>query len=124
MQATGPDDLRKALKLRVLIVDDDARVRRALRRLIECSLDLTVVGEAGSTWSATRLDLELLPDVVVPDLLLPQASEGMQVLRELRGRDSPVVAISGTGSWDPKRWWQVRTPSWRSTAGTWTTSWT
>jgi DNA-binding NarL/FixJ family response regulator len=94
VQGIVPDDPRKAPKLRVLIVDDDARVRRALRSLIECSPDLTVVGEAGSTPSAARLDLELLPDVVVLDLLLPQAPEGMRVLRELRDRGRPVVAIS------------------------------
>jgi DNA-binding NarL/FixJ family response regulator len=97
VQETAFDDPRKAPKLRVLIVDYDARVRRALRSLIECSADLTVVGEAGSTRSAKRLDLELVPDVVVLDLLLPQAPDGMQVLRELRGRDRPVVAISGIG---------------------------
>ena len=102
MRETVPDDLRNAPKLRVLIVDDDARVRRALRGLIECSADLTVVGEAGSTRSAKRLDLELLPDVVVLDLLLPQPPEGMQVLRELRGRDRPVVAISGMGELGPQ----------------------
>ena len=102
MQETVPDDPSKAAKLKVLIVDDDARVRRALRSLIECSPDLTVVGEAGSTPSATRLDLELLPDVVVLDLLLPQAPDGMQVLRELRGRGRPVVAISCMGKLGPQ----------------------
>jgi DNA-binding NarL/FixJ family response regulator len=102
VQETSPDDPRKAAKLKVLIVDDDARVRRALRRLIECSPDLTVVGEAGSARSARRLDLELGPDVVVLDLLLPQAPDGMQVLRELRGRDRPVVAISRMGELGPQ----------------------
>jgi DNA-binding NarL/FixJ family response regulator len=102
VQETTPDDPRKAPKLRVLIVDDDVRVRRALRGLIQCSPDLTVVGEARSTRSAKRLDLELLPDVVVLDLLLPQAPEGMQVLRELRGRGRPVVAICGTGGLGPQ----------------------
>jgi DNA-binding NarL/FixJ family response regulator len=97
-----PDHPSKGPKLRVLIVDDDARVRRALRGLIECAPDLTVVGEAGSTRSAKRLDLELLPDVVVLDLLLPQAPEGMQVLRELRGRHRPVVAISRMGELGPQ----------------------
>jgi len=101
VQAMVPDDPRKASKVRVLIVDDDARVRRALRSLIECSLDLIVVGETGSTPSATRLDLELLPDVVVLDLL-PQAPEGMQVLRELRDRGRPVVAISRVGELGPQ----------------------
>jgi DNA-binding NarL/FixJ family response regulator len=102
VQAAVPDDPEKARQLRVLIVDDDARVRRALRSLIECAPDLTVVGEAGSTRSATRLDLELLPDVVVLDLLLPRAPEGMEVLRELRGRDRPVVAISRMGELGPQ----------------------
>jgi DNA-binding NarL/FixJ family response regulator len=97
-----PGDPRKAPRLRVLIVDDDARVRRALRGLIECAPDLTVVGEAGSTRGAGRLDLELGPDVVVLDLLLPQAAEGMQALRELRGRGRPVVAISRMGELGPQ----------------------
>lgn len=100
-QETVPGDQRPP-RLRVLIVDDNARVRRALRSLIECAPDLTVVGEAGSSQSAKRLDLELLPDVVVLDLLLSQAPEGMQVLRELRGRDRPVVAISCMGELGPQ----------------------
>jgi DNA-binding NarL/FixJ family response regulator len=102
VQGTAARDPRKASKLRVLIVDDDARVRRALRGLIECAPDLTVVGEAGSTRSAMRLDLELGPDVVVLDLLLPQAADGMDVLRQLRGRDRPVVAISRLGELGPE----------------------
>jgi DNA-binding NarL/FixJ family response regulator len=102
MQETVPGDPLKALKLRVLVVDDDIRVRRALRGLIECAADLTVVGEAGSARSAGRLDLELGPDVVVLDLLLPRASDGMQVLRELRRRGRPVVAISRMGELGPQ----------------------
>ena len=102
MQENVAGDPSKAAKLRVLIVDDDTRVRRALRRLIEYSPDLTVIGEAGSARSAGRLDLELGPDVVVLDLLLPQAPDGMAVLRELRGRDRPVVAISRMGELGPE----------------------
>jgi DNA-binding NarL/FixJ family response regulator len=111
-----------APKLRILIVDDDARVRRALRCLIECAPDLIVVGEARSTASAKRLDLELLPDVVVLDLLLPQALDGMGVLRELRGRAARSSPSAARASWGPERRWQARTPFWRSTAGTWMTS--
>ena len=60
-----------------------------------------MVGEAGSTPNAERLDLELLPDVVVLDLLPPQVPQGMQVLRQLRGRGRPVVAISRLGELGP-----------------------
>jgi DNA-binding NarL/FixJ family response regulator len=102
VQGTVAGDRGKAAKLRVLVVDDDARVRRALRSLIDCSADLTVVGEAGTARSARRLDLELCPDVVVLDLLLPQAPDGMGVLRELRGRERPVVAISRMGELGPE----------------------
>jgi DNA-binding NarL/FixJ family response regulator len=102
VQEAVPDEPRKARKVGVLIVDDDARVRRALRSLIDCASDLTVVGEAGSTWSAKRLDLELLPDVVVLDLLLPQAMDGMGVLRELRRHGRPVVALSCMGELGPE----------------------
>jgi DNA-binding NarL/FixJ family response regulator len=97
-----PGDPGRRARLRVLVVDDDARVRRALRGLIECAPDLTVVGEAGSPRSAIRLDLDLRPDVVVLDLLLPQAPDGMEVLRQLRGRDRPVVAISRLGELGPE----------------------
>jgi DNA-binding NarL/FixJ family response regulator len=97
-----PGDPGRTARLRVLVVDDDARVRRALRGLIECAPDLTVVGEAGSPRSAIRLDLDLRPDVVVLDLLLPQAPDGMEVLRQLRGRDRPVVAISRLGELGPE----------------------
>ena len=102
MQEIVPEDPGMAPKLRVLIVDDDARVRRALRCLIECSPDLTVVGETGSAQGAGRLDLELDPDVVLLDLLLPQLSDGLQILRDLRGRDRPVVAISHMGELGPQ----------------------
>ena len=61
-----------------------------------------MVGEAGSTRSAKRLDVELGPDVVVLDLMLPKASDGMQVLRDLRSRDRPVVAISVMGQLGPE----------------------
>ena len=102
MQEIVPEDPGMAPKLRILIVDDDARVRRALGGLIECAPDLTVVGEAGSTRGARRLDLALGPDVVVLDLLLPQAADGLGVLRELRGRGRPVVAISRMGELGPQ----------------------
>ena len=91
----------KRPSLRVLIVDDDARVRRGLRSLIECAPDLTVVGETGSPVGTQQLDLTLLPDVVVLDLLLPRASDGIDVLRALRRRNRPVVAISAMSELGP-----------------------
>ncbi len=85
---------------RVLLADDHRLVVEACVTLLEPECE--VVGIVTDGRSAKRLDLELRPDVVVLDLLLPQAPEGMQVLRELRGRGRPGVAICGAGELGPQ----------------------
>lgn len=99
MTATG---LRRGSRLGVLVADDDARVRNGLRALIDFAPDAVVIGEASSATAALQLDLALRPDVVVLDLLLPEAEDGLGVLRELRARGRPVVAISVWGTLGPR----------------------
>ena len=79
---------------RVLVVDDDARVRHALRALLTSSHGLSVAGEASSASDALQADEQLRPDVVLLDLLLPTAQEGLDVLRRLVGRGREVVALT------------------------------
>ena len=79
---------------RVLVVDDDARVRQGLRALLTSSYGLAVAGEASSAPDALRADEQLVPDVVVLDLLLPTAEEGLEVLRRLVARGREVVALT------------------------------
>jgi DNA-binding NarL/FixJ family response regulator len=79
---------------RVLLVDDDARVRNALRALIRSSHGMSVAGEASSAADAILADEELEPDVVVLDLLLPSAREGLDVLERLVRRGREVIALS------------------------------
>ena len=85
----GPSDA-----LRVAIVDDDSRVRRALKDLIESAADLEVIFSVGVPDEALLLDAEHIPDVVLLDMLLPTAADGLRVLQRLRGRNRSVVAIS------------------------------
>ena len=79
---------------RVLVVDDDARVRQALRALIASSEGLTLAGEASSGTDALRVDENLVPDVVLLDLLLPFASDGLAVIDALVARGREVVALT------------------------------
>jgi DNA-binding NarL/FixJ family response regulator len=67
---------------RVLIVDDQARFRRHLRRLLDRA-GLTVVGEAGDIPEAEALAAALRPDLAVVDVVLPGISglEGAPLLR-------------------------------------------
>ena len=99
MKPTGGN---RGPRLAVLVADDDARVRHGLREMIQFSSDAVVVGEASSARSALQLDLALRPDVVILDLLLPGAEDGLGVLRELSARGRPVVAISVWGFLGPQ----------------------
>jgi DNA-binding NarL/FixJ family response regulator len=58
-------------KLRVLLVDDHAVVRRGLRKILESVQAIDVVGEAGDASDAVAAASRLRPDVVVMDVGLP-----------------------------------------------------
>ena len=63
--------------IRVLIADDHAVVRQGLRTFLQLQDDIEVVGEASDGTEAVRLAAELLPDVVVMDLVMP-AKDGIE----------------------------------------------
>lgn len=67
---------------RLLIVDDHATFRSFARRLLVAS-GFEVVGEASGGADAVRLAAELVPDVVLLDVQLPDV-DGFQVARALR----------------------------------------
>jgi DNA-binding NarL/FixJ family response regulator len=88
----------RAAPTRVLIADHDARVRMALRTFLSAHPDFEVVGEAGSAALALALAREHRPTVALVDVLLPDASDGLDLLRTLTGElKIPVVAISLDG---------------------------
>ena len=58
--------------IRLLLVDDHASVRAALRDLLESYPNLTLVGEASTGEEAVRLVKDLSPSVVVMDINMPK----------------------------------------------------
>ncbi|MEX0682040.1 MAG: response regulator transcription factor [Dehalococcoidia bacterium] len=70
-------------EIRVLIADDHAVVRQGLRTFLQLQDDIEVVGEAADGAEAVRLAAELVPDVVVMDLVMP-GKDGIEATREIR----------------------------------------
>ena len=79
---------------RVLIVDGDARVRRALRALLEGEPDIVVVGEAATGPQALQCSAMLRPSVILIDLMLPTVQDGLAAVRLLAAHRRLCVAIS------------------------------
>ena len=70
-------------KITVLIVDDHPIVRQGLRQLLEVQDDLEVVAEAEDGQSAIESIADMLPDVVLMDLAIPDL-HGLDVCRLIR----------------------------------------
>jgi DNA-binding NarL/FixJ family response regulator len=68
---------------RVLVVDAQAVTRAGLRRLLEGSQDITVIGEATDGVQAVSETIELGPQVVIMDALLPNG-QSLEALRQIK----------------------------------------
>jgi DNA-binding NarL/FixJ family response regulator len=74
-----------AESIRVLVVDDHAVVREGLRAFLDLQDGIDVVGEASDGDEAIAAAEELLPDVVLMDLVMPRL-DGLAAMRALRER--------------------------------------
>jgi DNA-binding NarL/FixJ family response regulator len=83
-------------RFRVLIVDDHPILRNVVRMACEASSLLEVVGEAADGERALRAHAELLPDVVVLDLILPGV-DGIEVARRIKAErpETRVLVLTG-----------------------------
>src|SRR6266446_9965251 len=81
-------------KIRVLIVDDSAIVRKILSEALSAEPDLEVVGTAPDPYIARDKILALRPDVLTLDIEMPRM-DGLTFLKKLmRFHPMPVIVIS------------------------------
>ena len=79
---------------RVLVVDDSKTVRSLLRKAIDTADDLEVIAEAADAYEARQKVVELDPDVLTLDIIMPKM-DGLAFLQRLQKyRPKPVVIVS------------------------------
>jgi DNA-binding NarL/FixJ family response regulator len=84
------------LRLRALVVDDDAFARRLMSAsLVEA--DIAVVAEAHDGSEALRLCVEHRPDVVVMDIVMPNV-DGITATREITAKLPQQLVVILTGA--------------------------
>ncbi len=79
------------MTIRLLLVDDHAVVRSGLRMLLGSEKDVEIAGEAGTAAEAIEAADQVMPDVILMDIGLPDLS-GIDATREIKKR-FPKVAI-------------------------------
>ena len=80
-----------ASKKTILIVDDHPLVREGLKSILKPAAEYEVVGQAGNAREGIQMAKDLMPDLVLLDLGLPDKS-GLELSREIR-KISPSTRI-------------------------------
>src|SRR3954447_1356168 len=84
-------------RIRVLIIDDSALVRKILSETLACEPDIEVVGTAPDPLVAQDKIARLKPDVLTLDIEMPRM-DGISFLKQLMQHEPlPVIIISSQG---------------------------
>lgn len=85
--------------IRIMIVDDQDVVRRGLSLFFDAFDDLELVGEAANGLQAVHLCDEIMPDVVLMDLMMPEM-DGIAATRLIRQKHPTIQVIALTSIQD------------------------
>ena len=78
--------------IRAVLAEDHLMVRAGLRALIERANDIKVIGEASNGQEAVDLTINLKPDVLVLDIMMPRLN-GIQAAEQIHNLKLPVKIL-------------------------------
>jgi DNA-binding NarL/FixJ family response regulator len=84
--------------LRVLVVDDNQSIRRAIRQLLQTQVDIEVIGEAADGIDAIRKTQTYRPDVILMDAAMPTMN-GFEAVRQIK-KESPSTQVLMVSQFD------------------------
>ena len=91
------DEKKRALasrKIRVMVVDDSSTVRQIIKKALELDDGIEVVGDAEDAYEARELIMELDPDVLTLDIIMPKM-DGLTFLKKLMLHfPKPIIIVS------------------------------
>ena len=87
--------LEKRTRLRVLIVDDSAFMRMAIRSILNRDPEIEIVGTANNGADGVAKVLQLKPDVVTMDVEMP-VMDGIAAVREIMSKSPTRVIMVST----------------------------
>lgn len=82
---------RQPQKTRIMLADDHPLLRQALRNVLEKHADFEVIAEASDGKEAVKLAIELIPDVVIMDISMPNLN-GLEATKQIKA-SNPSIAV-------------------------------
>jgi two-component system, NarL family, response regulator NreC len=79
-------------RVRILLADDHTLVRQGFRKILEDCQGWEIVAEAADGREAVRQAIELVPDVAIVDIAMPQLN-GIEATRQIVKRVPPVRVL-------------------------------
>jgi NarL family two-component system response regulator LiaR len=89
-------------KIKVLIVDDHPMMRDALQTALADETDIEVTGEASNGLEAVQLAGELMPDIIIMDLLMP-SMDGLEAIAVISSANPQIKILVSTSLDDEEK---------------------